>query len=83
MTVIHDLFEQIQLKMFSNRLKRLHFSRKRKLQHVIKLRLLTDKSALIKRTNFRLTFVAQNRRCLNSLVVNIVRVHFKKRLPHW
>ena len=47
MTVIHDLFEQIQLKMFSNRLKRLHFSRKRKLQHVIKLRLLTDKSALI------------------------------------
>ena len=47
MTVIHDLFELIQLKMFSNRLKRLHFSRKRKLQHVIKLRLLTDKSALI------------------------------------
>ena len=47
MKVIHDLFEQIQLKMFSNRLKRLHFSRKRKLQHVIKLRLLTDKSALI------------------------------------
>ena len=49
MTVIHDLFELIQLKMFSNRLKRVHFSRKRKLQHVIKLRLLTDKSAL---TNF-------------------------------
>ena len=47
MTVIHDLFELIQLKMFSNRLKRVHFSRKRKLQHVIKLRLLTDKSALI------------------------------------
>lgn len=47
MTVIHDLFELIQLKMFSNRLKRVHFSRKRKLQHVIELRLLTDKSALI------------------------------------